>query len=512
MRAPLLLLLAPAALAQVERSVLTPSTPQLHQHFGQAVDIDGGVVLVGAAGDDNAVPNAGAGFLFDAFTGAQTKKLVAPVTENASLGQSAAIDGGWALLGAPLDVFPSFNSGSVALFDVPSGALIAKLRPAINLSGSLFGWDVDVEGDLAVIGARGQSTGGPSAGAAYLFDVATQTELLQLVSNNLKPGDGLGWSVDLDGDRALVGAPYAGPNDEGAAYLFDTTTGAQLRKFTAVGAASGDAFGLQVVIEGDYVAVAGFPGPLDHGAVWVFDANTGAQLHRIDPPDHVDDYFGYDLALDDGVLVVGTPQDWWDFGLAPPGRVYLYDVATAELFAELRPSDSQAEDVVGWRVAVDDRHVAVTKGYGEAYVHCVPTAVGTRYCSPAELNSSGLPAELDAFGATVTACQDLVLTASSVPANQFGYFVASETQGFVPNVGGGQGTLCLGGTIARFNDQTQNSAAAGTFSIRVDLAAIPTTPVHAVQPGETWNFQGWFRDKNPHNTWNFTDAVAVTFE
>ena len=33
----------------------------------------------------------------------------------------------------------------------------------------------------------------------------------------------------------------------------------------------------------------------------------------------------------------------------------------------------------------------------------------------------------------------------------------------------------------------------------------------AVAAGETWHFQGWFRDADPTATSNFTDAVAITF-
>ena len=36
-------------------------------------------------------------------------------------------------------------------------------------------------------------------------------------------------------------------------------------------------------------------------------------------------------------------------------------------------------------------------------------------------------------------------------------------------------------------------------------------PPHTVLPGDTWNFQAWFRDMNPGPTSNFTDGVAVTF-
>ena len=52
----------------------------------------------------------------------------------------------------------------------------------------------------------------------------------------------------------------------------------------------------------------------------------------------------------------------------------------------------------------------------------------------------------------------------------------------------------------------------GEFTIQVDLTSIPTSPPHSVVAGETWNFQAWFRDKNPGSTSNFTNGVAVTFD
>jgi hypothetical protein len=38
----------------------------------------------------------------------------------------------------------------------------------------------------------------------------------------------------------------------------------------------------------------------------------------------------------------------------------------------------------------------------------------------------------------------------------------------------------------------------------------PTGAVSA-QVGETWNFQAWYRDSNPVNTSDFTDAIGVEF-
>ena len=110
------------------------------------------------------------------------------------------------------------------------------------------------------------------------------------------------------------------------------------------------------------------------------------------------------------------------------------------------------------------------------------------------------------------AVNDFYLETSSLPKNQFGYYVTSATQGLISNPGGSQGDLCLGGTMGRFVQLVQNSGGQGVFGIQVDLTILPPPLNKAVQPGETWNFTTWYRDKNPDVTSNFSDAVSVTFQ
>ncbi len=85
-------------------------------------------------------------------------------------------------------------------------------------------------------------------------------------------------------------------------------------------------------------------------------------------------------------------------------------------------------------------------------------------------------------------------------------------QGLVFNPGGSQGTLCLGGAIGRLTQYVMNSGAGGRFSARIDLGDLPAPLGSAVDPGETWHFQAWFRDHNPGPTSNFSDAVSVPFQ
>lgn len=137
--------------------------------------------------------------------------------------------------------------------------------------------------------------------------------------------------------------------------------------------------------------------------------------------------------------------------------------------------------------------------------------IGIHYCV-SNANSTGSAAAFSVSGNRSVAANDLTLRADSLPAMTFGYFLTSRTQGFAPNPGGSDGTLCLAGAIGRYvgPGQVQMTGAAGVMVLALDLGTMPTpTALVAAQAGETWNFQGWYRDSGSSN---LTDAIAVTLE
>ncbi len=140
--------------------------------------------------------------------------------------------------------------------------------------------------------------------------------------------------------------------------------------------------------------------------------------------------------------------------------------------------------------------------------------VGTVYCDPAVENSTGRPATIVAEGSDLVADNDVTITIESLPPNTVGYFLTSQTQGFVANAGGSQGNLCLGGSIGRYISSVLSSGAAGTYSLQLDLTAVPQpTGFVGVTAGETWNFQSWYRDQLlgfPSS--NFTEAIEILFQ
>jgi hypothetical protein len=155
------------------------------------------------------------------------------------------------------------------------------------------------------------------------------------------------------------------------------------------------------------------------------------------------------------------------------------------------------------------------QGYGDAWLARYDGDFSsTRYCTPANPNSTGHAGRMIATGNNELVANDLTLVADWLPQSSFGFFLTSRTQTHVVGPGGSQGDLCVGGLIGRFvgPGQILSSGTAGSISLAIDLTRMPQPAGSvAAQAGETWNFQAWHRDANPTPTSNFTDAVSVLF-
>lgn len=136
---------------------------------------------------------------------------------------------------------------------------------------------------------------------------------------------------------------------------------------------------------------------------------------------------------------------------------------------------------------------------------------GTSYCDATD-NSTNAPATMSATGSPQVADNDVELTVTNLPNNQFGYFIASQGSNQIFPVANSQGRLCIAGSAqARFNASLSNSGGNGTISAMIDITAIPANPTVSAVPGDTWNFQLWYRDLNPGPVSNFSKALSLSF-
>lgn len=154
-----------------------------------------------------------------------------------------------------------------------------KLTALDAASHAAFGTSMDVDGDYAVIGAPFDDNAGDDAGAAYIFHGVGSDwhQQAKFTAMDASAGDEFGYSVDLHGNFTVVSAMMDNENgtDSGSAYLFnhDGTTWLQLEKFTASDAAANDYFGMCVGINGNY-AFAGSSFKDHSGAVYAYDFSS----------------------------------------------------------------------------------------------------------------------------------------------------------------------------------------------------------------------------------------------
>ncbi len=148
---------------------LTPDDAQAGDLFGQSIALDGDLAVVGTLFKDG---GEGAAYLFNARTGRQLYRLVPLTGDRGQFGSSVAIEGNSVLVGAPFDIFlGSATTGAAFLFDAGTGRQVARLLPADLRPNNLFGSAVSLQGNLAVVGAKGDDEVGPASGAAYTFDL-----------------------------------------------------------------------------------------------------------------------------------------------------------------------------------------------------------------------------------------------------------------------------------------------------------------------------------------------------
>jgi len=170
------------------------------------------------------------------------------------------------------------------------------------------------------------------------------------------------WSVAVGCDRIVVGAYGDDDNgtDSGSAYIFDLD-GNQLAKITASDGAADDYFGGEVAVGNGRIVVgarADDDNGTDSGSAYIFDLD-GTQLAKITASDGAGgDLFGESIAIGSGRIVVGAYGDD-----TYKGAAYIFDLDGNQL-AKITASDGAAYDYFGDSVAIGNNRIVVG-AYGD---------------------------------------------------------------------------------------------------------------------------------------------------
>ncbi|ACV12261.1 hypothetical protein Huta_2094 [Halorhabdus utahensis DSM 12940] len=313
------------AVAKSRSPVARFGGPKWTQSFGAALATTGDTVFVGVPGaDQGSVENVGAVAVFERAGGdwEQTTTLTGRGHERGGFGKQVAADGSTLLVGneygysgqppIPVSVFERSSSDgwqlTTELTDpvyVDSMAIDGDTAVMKTESGDSHAtvferqdgaWDqqatlridplddgrtvrrVGKDGETILIGAPPKS--GPKsrrakAGVVHVFERSAGGWHHQTALSGAPGTDHFGWSVSVDGGRAVIG-DYI--ND--TAYVFSSAGGEWTREqmYTATGGGGHQYFGDTVTIDGETVLVAAYNAQFGDsgGAVYQLDTDTGA--------------------------------------------------------------------------------------------------------------------------------------------------------------------------------------------------------------------------------------------
>jgi hypothetical protein len=235
------------ALTGVLVAHLLQDDPDDDQNMGFAVAISGDRAIAGAYRDDQSGTNTGAVYMFNAVSGNQIRKYVADdPTPGSWFGYAVDLYGRYAVVGAPLDNEAGSNAGAAYIIDTITGAQTKLLAPDAA-AGDKFGNAVAIEGTSVVIGADQASVVGSASGKAYVYDI-TSGEFGTLLPATGSADDHFGIAIATDGEYVLSGATEIGRAGSAYIHQFDTASvsSPELYLLRPDDLEPGDAFGASV--------------------------------------------------------------------------------------------------------------------------------------------------------------------------------------------------------------------------------------------------------------------------
>ncbi len=275
----------------VEEAQLVAPNGQWSDFFGCSVAISDTTAVVGAYLSDIEGPSSGTAWVFE-YDGCCDWELVqrlVPSSPTVKFGTSVAIGDERIIVGSPRDNIDGLSAGSAYIFYLDRSdndweeeqRLVGSDTAAFDYFG--YAVDLNVDGDLAVVGAIYNDAAAPNAGAAYVYrrnrSDDTWTEQEQLVPSGDEAWQKFGSSVSIDGSRAAIGC-YGYPDSPGHGYLYEETTEdgwVEVVKLVTTDGENGARVGYKAALSGSNVLLGAPWQDSEAGAAYYYDLDRSMQ-------------------------------------------------------------------------------------------------------------------------------------------------------------------------------------------------------------------------------------------
>lgn len=357
---------------------LLPNDGAPYDEFGDSVAVDDESAVVGAPDTDVDGDSSGSAYVFRRRGGEwrlDTKLLPIDGQRVDDFGDSVAVAANTAVVAA-VNVGDTPDSGSAYVFRHREGQWRqeATLPADEGEDYDEYDYSVAVDDETVVVGVRSDDDNGPVSGSAFVFRrrAGEWRRETKLVADDGETGDEFGYSVAVDGETVVIGAPddadeltdVSGP---GSAYVFRRRGDEwhQVTRLRADDGAPNDQFGDSVAVDGRTAVVGAVRDTADgveSGSTYVYRHRGGRWrlLTKLLPDDGKrSDFFGDSVAVAGETVVVGASGD--DGGGSRSGAAYVFRRRGDEWHPaeKLRTDDGRADDRLGRSVAVDCNTVVV---------------------------------------------------------------------------------------------------------------------------------------------------------
>ncbi|OPY32821.1 MAG: hypothetical protein A4E34_02198 [Methanoregula sp. PtaU1.Bin006] len=260
-----------------EEKIVSP-VPEEWDNFGRAVAVDGNRMVVTAR---KSSLEEGSAYIFEKKGGKWVHKadlVASDAAPGAYFGQSVDIQGDLIVIGAR-NANPN-EAGAVYFFRKARDGWteFARVAPENGKKNDQFGFTVDIEGKTVAVGARRADPDSlTDAGAVYVYSVKNDAVDLvtRLTPADISAKDEFGQSLAIAGDTLAVGA-WKDDNKQGSIYLFRRDGGlwTETGKVTASDGVAGDEFGYSLAAVGDRMVTGAHFADSKAGAAYVLPVKS----------------------------------------------------------------------------------------------------------------------------------------------------------------------------------------------------------------------------------------------
>lgn len=475
--------------------------PDAFDGFGESVDVDGQLAVVGAPGDDQQGIDAGAAYIIE-WTGSgwvQRAKLVGADTQAGDeFGRSVAISGNRVAVGAPRHDVGATDCGAVYEFEYfPGQGWLQAVKLSKGIAAQRFGSSVALDADLLGVGC------GATAPVAHVYRYVGGIWNHELEDSAYGPNVGASYpvAVAVDGNSFVMGVAgwdiVFGPVDNGCVHLFEYNGGSWHPAWTWVGSSGQQYYGYSLSIDEDHLVIGRY---VNAAVVYKRGASgwpsTGQFLAAP----------SYSVSISADRIAIGT--------LSVELPLFQESASTWKLVSNNSDSGAQPNDQLGKSVSVSpgiliagapatdqaasNAGAAFSFGFTNFQTYCTPKVTTIPNCL-ARMTGVGTP--------SASSPQSFEINAGPVPGSHVGcFFWSSNGPAAVPFQ---LGYLCVQSPVIRSNGITCGGTAGvcnGTYKMLLsDLASKDPS----FSAGLNYYVQCWFRD--PGNAFGSSLSNGLRF-